>query len=338
MLLTERGRPTSPHTAQTHRRADIQGLRALAVVLVVLFHAGLGPAGGFTGVDVFFVISGFVIAGLLMRELNTTGGISLRTFYLRRIRRLLPTLALVSVVTVVCGAMLMSPLGGYQQTLGLGVISAAGFVANLYYFKALGGYFQQTADSNPFLHTWTLSVEEQFYLVFPVLLLAGWWLSRRRGRRGLAGLLLAGLVLALACDLALTFDWLPHLPGLLGSLSLPDIAARAAFYLPVSRAWEFLAGALTAVAVSRWSPRPGLAAVLAWSGITALAVGVFWIRPTQPYPGILASVPVTATVCLLLAGSTRGRASGVTRLLSTRPPWCSAICPTAGTCGTGQPS
>lgn len=319
MLLTERDRPTSPHTAQTRRRADIQGLRALAVVLVVLFHASLGLSGGFTGVDVFFVVSGFVIAGLLMRELSTTGGISLSTFYLRRIRRLLPALALVSVVTVVCGAVLMSPLGGYQQTLGLGVISATGFVANLYYFTALGGYFQQTADSNPFLHTWTLSVEEQFYLVFPVLLLAGWWLSRRRGRRWLAGLLLAGLVLSLACDLALTFDWLPRLPGLLGLLSRPDVTARAAFYLPVSRAWEFLAGALTAVAVSRWSPRPGLAAVLAWSGITALAVSLLWIRSTQPYPGILAAIPVTATVCLLAAGSTSGQASGVTRVLSTRP-------------------
>ena len=319
MLLSERGRATSERTGQTHRRADIQGIRAIAVLLVVLFHAGIGPAGGFTGVDVFFVVSGFVIAGLLMRELNATGGISLGTFYLRRIRRLLPALALVSVVTVACGAMLMSPLGDYQQTLGLGVISSAGFIANFYYFKALGGYFQQTADSNPFLHTWTLSVEEQFYLVFPLLLLAGWWLSRRRGRRRLAGLLLAGLVLSLACDLVLTFDWIPHLPGLLSVLSRPDIAARAAFYLPVSRAWEFLAGALAALAASRWSPRRGLVPLLAWAGVATLTVGVFWIRPTQPFPGILAAVPVAATVCLLVAGSSTDQASGVTRLLSTRP-------------------
>jgi peptidoglycan/LPS O-acetylase OafA/YrhL len=319
MLLSERGRATSPRTTQTHRRADIQGIRAIAVLLVVLFHAGIGPAGGFTGVDVFFVVSGFVIASLLMRELTATGGISLRTFYLRRIRRLLPALALVSVVTVACGALLMSPLGGYQRTLGLGVISTTGFVANAYYFKALGGYFQQTADSNPFLHTWTLSVEEQFYLVFPLLLLTGWWLSRRRGPRWLAGLLLAGLVLSLACDLALTFDWVPHLPGLLRSLSSPDVAARAAFYLPVSRAWEFLAGALAALAASRWTPRYRLATPLAWCGVVALTVGVFCIQPTQPFPGILAVVPVTATVCLLLAGSTTDQASGVTRLLSTRP-------------------
>ena len=319
MLLSERGRATSSHAAQTHRRADIQGVRAIAVLLVVLFHAGIGPTGGFTGVNVFFVVSGFVIAGLLMRELNATGGISLRTFYLRRIRRLLPALALVSVVTVACGAVLMSPLAGYQQTLGLGVISAAGFVANFYFLKALGGYFQQTADSNPFLHTWTLSVEEQFYLVFPLLLLAGWWLSRRRGRRWLTGLLLAGLVLSLACDLVLTFGWLPQSPELARVLPSPEVAAQAAFYLPVSRAWEFLAGALAALAASRWSLPHRLATPLAWCGVVALTLGVFWIRPTQPFPGILAAIPVAATVCLLLAGSTADQASGVTRLLSTRP-------------------
>ena len=154
--------------------------------------------------------------------------------------------------------------------------------------------------------------------MFPLLLLAGWWLSRRRGRRWLAGLLLAGLVLSLACDLALTFDWLPHLPGLI-RLSSPDIAERAAFYLPVSRAWEFLAGALAALAASRWSPRRGLVPSLSWCGVAILTVGVFWIRPTQPFPGILAAIPVTATVCLLLAGSTTGRPSGVTHLLSARP-------------------
>ena len=149
MLLTEPGRATTPHTAQLHRRADIQGLRAIAVLLVVLFHAGLGPSGGFIGVNVFFVVSGFVIAGLLTRELNATGGISLGTFYLRRIRRLLPALALISVVTVACGAVLMSPLGGYQQTLGLGVISAASFMANVYYFKALGGTFSRPRTRTP---------------------------------------------------------------------------------------------------------------------------------------------------------------------------------------------
>lgn len=321
MLLSRKPAAAQPRVDRPHRRADIQGIRAVAVLLVVLFHAGLGPQGGFIGVDLFFVVSGFVITGLFQRERAATGRVSLTSFYLSRIRRLLPAFAIVSLVTIACGALFLSPLGTGQETLGLSVAAAAGFVANFYFFNDLGGYFQSAATSDAFLHTWTLSVEEQFYLAFPLLLLAGWGLSRRwRSQRWLAGLLLASLVLSLVLELWLTFGQFSRVP-VLGTIDALRVGAtaQAAFYLPVTRAWEFLAGAVTALTASRWSPRPRSAAGLGVCGAVALVLGAFCIQSSQPFPGLLAVVPVIAAVCLLLAGSAPGQPRGVTRLLSARP-------------------
>jgi peptidoglycan/LPS O-acetylase OafA/YrhL len=322
LLLSRKPTPAAPIVARPQRRADIQGIRAVAVLLVVLFHAGLGPPGGFIGVDLFFVVSGFVITGLFQRQRAANGRVSLASFYLGRVRRLLPALAVVSVVTVVAGALLISPLGAAQNTLGLSVATAGAFVANLFFFYHLGGYFQPTAASDAFLHTWSLSVEEQFYLGFPLLLLAGWKLSRRwRSRRWLTGLLLACLVLSLALELWLSFGQVSEIP-MLGKIDAlrPGANVQLAFYLPLTRAWEFLAGALTAFAVSRWSPGPRLAAALGMCGAVAVALGACCIQSTEPYPGLLAVVPAAAAVCLLLAGSGPMQPPrGVTRLLSARP-------------------
>ena len=150
----------SPDSAKPWYRPDVQGLRALAVLGVVAYHAGLPVRGGFVGVDVFFVISGFVIGGLLLRELQRKGRVSARTFYLRRARRLLPAVAVMSVLVVGLSAILISPLGQAQKSAGEAASAASIFLSNVYFFLGTGGCFQSTASSNPFLHTWSLSVEE----------------------------------------------------------------------------------------------------------------------------------------------------------------------------------
>jgi peptidoglycan/LPS O-acetylase OafA/YrhL len=159
----------SAHRSTGHIRADVQGLRALAVLLVVAFHAGLPLPAGFVGVDVFFVISGFVITGLILRQLDA-GRFSLVEFYVRRIKRLLPALILMLVVVLVLSFLLESPLGPQQTTAKTGV-GAMLLVANMVILRTSGDYFDAAAISNPLLHVWSLSVEEQFYLGFSVLLL-----------------------------------------------------------------------------------------------------------------------------------------------------------------------
>lgn len=173
----------SAQNVTAQRRHDIQGLRGVAVLLVVLYHASLPVAGGFTGVDVFFVISGFVIARALWTELRSTGRIDLRHFYARRIKRLLPALALLLVAVAAMGA-LASPIGAQRESALTG-IAASLFAANAYLYHLPAGYFDVNTGLVPLLHTWTLAVEEQFYLVFPGLLLASWHLTGR-WRRGSA--------------------------------------------------------------------------------------------------------------------------------------------------------
>ena len=153
-------------------RPDIDGLRAIAVAIVVAFHAGVpGFTGGFVGVDVFFVISGFLITGLLVEELRETGSISLSRFYARRVRRLLPALALVLASTLLLGSVLLLAVAGEQQDLAKSALAAALSASNIFFWLG-SNYFSEQADLMPLLHTWSLSVEEQYYLVWPTLLIA----------------------------------------------------------------------------------------------------------------------------------------------------------------------
>ncbi len=171
--------------AGASRRGDIQGLRAVAVVLVVIYHSGIGLPGGYIGVDVFFVISGYVITRMLTAELASSGKLDLKRFYLRRIRRLLPALGLMLSVVMVASVLLGS-IGGQQVTARTGA-AAALFNANTYLARfGQGGYFDVSADVNALLHTWSLAVEEQFYLVFPALVFAAWLVGRRMPRLGSA--------------------------------------------------------------------------------------------------------------------------------------------------------
>jgi len=263
------------------RRLDIQGLRALAVLAVVAYHAGLPVPGGFVGVDVFFVVSGYVIADLLRREWQATGRIRFRAFYVRRFKRLTPALAAMVVAVAIGSALVLSPLGA-QQTVSETGLGAMFLVANWVIAGNTGGYFDAPAAGNPLLHTWTLSVEEQFYLVFPALLALGFLLARRRRHAPTA---LVGAVAALSFTLVLV-----HAGG---------------FYSPFARAWEFAVGALLALGgVSLRSRGVSLA------GAGLLAASLWAIDSHTPFPSAWTLLPVGATALLI---------AGAPRVLAARP-------------------
>jgi peptidoglycan/LPS O-acetylase OafA/YrhL len=167
-------------------RLDIQGLRAIAVLSVIAFHAGLPVRAGFLGVDVFFVISGFVITAMLQREWLRHGRISFARFYSRRFKRLAPALALMVSVTMVLTFALLSPFGP-QQTAAATAAGALFSVSNVVIAMTTGGYFDASAETNPLLNTWSLSVEEQFYLIFPIILSCSWFLASTKRRLKVGG-------------------------------------------------------------------------------------------------------------------------------------------------------
>ena len=300
-------RRTDAVAGSGHRREDIQGLRAIAVLTVVFFHAGLPVPGGFIGVDVFFVISGFVITAMLHREATATGRIRFGNFYLRRFKRLTPALALMVAVTMVMSALILSPLGP-QETTAKTALGAMLLVANVVIARTTGGYFDAPAESNALLNTWSLSVEEQFYLLFPLILFVGWRLGQRRGMRHLP-LILVGLVAVVSFALVLvrTTD-----------ITFPGASLLLGFYSPVVRAWEFAAGALLALLLSRLTLRSmGAATVCGAGGLLVLGVSLWAITSTTTLPGPWMLLPVLGSLLLLLAGATPGNL--VSRLLGSKP-------------------
>jgi len=294
------------------RRLDIQGLRAVAIVLVVAFHAGLPVRGGFIGVDVFIVISGFVITGMLMRELESTGTIRFRDFYSRRIKRLLPALALLTTTVVAFSMILESPFGPQVQTAKTG-LAATFLSANLFLLRIGSGYFSLGSAANPLLHTWALSVEEQVYLVFPALLLGAWIVGRRFLRASKRGALIMLVLVAASsfplCLLA-SFGW----------ISIPGVGdgGRFAFYSSVTRIWEFAAGAalaLVAPSLKRISPK--LAQVTGIAGACTIGVGAFALSGATPYPGIAVLLPVFGAAAIITSGF--HPSAQVPRLLGIKP-------------------
>ncbi|MBU6280302.1 MAG: acyltransferase, partial [Actinomycetales bacterium] len=294
------------------RRPDVQGLRAIAVLAVVAFHAGLPVPGGFTGVDIFFVISGYVITALILRE-HSLGRWSAALFYARRAKRLLPALALMTLVVLLLSFLLESPYGPQQVTAETG-IGAMLLAANIVIARTVGGYFDPAAESNPLLHTWSLSVEEQFYLVFPLVILGGIALSvwRRRSGSAVGPLIAVALLTAVSflLSLVLTFGW-----SLFGwsPLALTNQPATWAFYSSPTRAWEFGVGALIAIAAG-WlarqaALRPASAKpvrqVLAWGGSAVVIVGLFAITDATSFPGFAALLPVLGTAAIIAAGHLR---------------------------------
>lgn len=273
-------------------RPEIDGMRALAVLAVVLFHARApGFSAGFVGVDVFLVISGYLIAGLILRE-SAAGTFSLTGFYERRIRRILPPLLAMLVAAGLAGLILLP--GDFRQ-FGASLVAITAFLSNFLFARA-SGYFGLSADATPLLHTWSLAVEEQFYLLFPVLLL----FARRTGPRGLR-LLLIGAT-------AVSFGY---------SVWKAGTDPVAAFYSPASRAWEFLAGALLAASVSRPPRGRATGDAAALIGLALIAASILWLRPGMPFPGLRA-IPVVAGSVVLLWGMVAD-GSRIARALSLRP-------------------
>lgn len=274
-------------------RAEIDGLRAIAVLAVVLYHFGLpGLPGGFVGVDVFFVISGFLIGGILWRERAATGRLALGRFYLRRIRRLAPAYGAMSLAVLAVGWLVLLPYD-FRET-AKGVIAATVYLSNVLFYRQ-SGYFDSAAEDKVLLHTWSLSVEEQFYVFLPlVFLLLG------RSRRGMI----------------LAFGAL-FVASLVSSIPITARAQPAAFYLFPFRAWELLAGVLLAI----WRHERGtdwrLGAAPSWIGLALVLGAITMIRPDAGFPGWQAIIPVAGTVLLLINGRDTNMAN---RLLSMRGP------------------
>ncbi len=293
MSEATRGGPGLPHPFRY--RPDIDGLRAVAVLAVVLFHAGFGAPGGYVGVDVFFVISGFLITSIVIREIGS-GKASLLGFWERRVRRIFPAAFVVSAVTLAAGWFLLLP-EAYGELAG-SAIAHSFFVANVFFCRK-SGYFDGPSEAKPLLHTWSLSVEEQFYLIIPLFLYGLW---RRRSW---------AFVLLLVGALAVSFSHSART-----AIGHP----AASFFLLPSRAWELILGVLLACYLQRGGrgtlgPLP--ANLLAAAGLAAIAAAVLLFDDSTLFPGLAAALPCLGAVALI--ASNADRPTWVGRFLSLPP-------------------
>ena len=286
---------------QTYR-PDIQGLRAVAVILVILSHAGVpGFSGGYVGVDVFFVISGFVITGLLLRQSPRHVRTNLAMFYARRIRRIVPAATLTLVATVIAAYYLLG-VNFNRQLIG-DVRWASLFSANLRLIHTGSNYFIPGIAPSLVTHYWSLAVEEQFYLFFPLILFSLTWLVVRPRRTTPLGLFLVAAIV-------LSAWWSYH---------LTPINPTTAYYSPFTRFWELALGGLVAVLPWAWSRRtPRVNAALGLVAVVVLGYAVIHFDTRSAYPGLLAWWPCGATAVLLWTG--QGSSSwGPATALSLRP-------------------
>ncbi|GAB6900099.1 acyltransferase family protein [Kineosporia succinea] len=289
-------------------RADIQGLRAVAVLVVLLYHTGLGPSGGFLGVDVFFVLSGFLITGLLIREHEKTGRIALMSFWARRARRLLP--AAVLVVLATCAAARFWLPASRWEDIGHDAIAASTYFLNWRLAAESVDYLAEGTAAGPLQHFWSLAVEEQFYLLWPLLILALFRIRRRRVALGVIGAVVAG------------------------SFAVAVVTYGPQTYFTThTRIWEMAAGALLAALMHERAfapelivrgvnllpmrrPRAPRHGWLSWAGLVTLVGLLFVVTPDTVWPGPLTVLVVAATLLVLAFG--RGR-DGTEKLLSLRP-------------------
>jgi peptidoglycan/LPS O-acetylase OafA/YrhL len=266
-------------------------MRGLAVLAVVLYHTGGLLPGGYVGVDVFFVLSGYVISRLLLTEFAATGSCSFRTFYLRRSRRLLPALGLL-LASVALLAPLLAP-GDAAQASGT-AIAAALFSANIFLFTQ-DGYFATAAELNPLLHTWSLSVEEQFYFVLPALLFLAWRIGARRWRSVPALRVFVAAAFALSLATSLLFSY----AGSVGPLP----GQRLAFFSPMTRTWEFVAGVALALVPGVWFEHRSVRRVAVLAGLGLIVASTLVLSEETVFPGTAALVPVVGTALVLYGGT-----------------------------------
>ena len=281
------------------RRTDIEGMRAIAVGLVVLNHAGVPwLPGGYIGVDVFFVVSGFLITKLLIDEASERTSIDLLNFWARRARRILPMSILVALLTVVAGLFTLEP-GKVRELSAVG-LGALGFCANIVLFFRTSDYLSGVTAPSPLRHFWSLAVEEQFYLLWPLLVFVTVKFGKVQWKKWLLGVGVVTGAASLAASILIT----KGNPG-------------AGYYLPHARFWEISAGALLALAGSRVGKIPSmLRAVVGWIGLVAVIGSAVWFTEKTIFPGYAALLPVAATVLILIAGSAK---FGPISLLSLEP-------------------
>jgi peptidoglycan/LPS O-acetylase OafA/YrhL len=300
---------TSTNTPRLSFRPDIEGLRAVAILLVVAVHAGVPwLPGGFVGVDVFFVLSGYLITGLLVKEASDTGQMQLLQFYVRRLRRLLPALLAMMLLVSALAAFVIAPTQQVEQSTSASM--AVLWLSNFYFSFANLDYFSPGSETNLFLHTWSLGVEEQFYLIWPALLLG---LLGGNGARNFDRLKI-GMLLVLSISL---------LACIVSTYQAPLLA----FYMMPMRAWQFAAGALvwlyfTGVrnaVTARLCRHAGLLKMLGWSGLLSIVCAGLALNSTISYPGAWALLPTLGTAAVLAAGSSDEKPSGAARVLAWQP-------------------
>ena len=276
-------------------RPEVDGLRALAVLPVIFFHAGLdGFEGGYVGVDVFFVISGFLITSIIISDMENSR-FSILRFYERRARRILPALFLVTITCVPFALVVLLPAD--REEFGASMVAVALFVSNIFFWKHTD-YFGTAAELQPLLHTWSLAVEEQYYLLFPLLLLCIWRCARHFAMP---------LMLCFAFGSLMLAQW--------GAYRYPE----AGFFLLPTRGWELAIGAMLAlrpVGFLAWAKRPLLREAVAFMGIAAIAYSVTSFNESTPFPSVYTLLPTLGTAAVLLWASSD---TWVGRLLAVRP-------------------
>lgn len=282
---------TSPDSTLAYR-PDVDGLRALAVLLVILFHAGLSFTGGFVGVDVFFVISGFLITGLISKE-QAAGKFSMGRFWMRRIRRIAPAALFVTLCSLTAGYFLLLP-GDYVE-LSKSAVAQQFLASNVFFWRSTG-YFEDPANTKPLLHTWSLAIEEQFYLAYPFAL---YFLHRRKFKRTASI-----LTTIAAASLALSIWGVYNYPG-------------ATFFLLPTRGWELLLGALTYFASLRRIESRALSEAIAAGGLILILGPAVLLTEASRFPGLNAIPPCLGAALLILSGA--NSRTTISELLSLKP-------------------